>query len=384
MIILHTGFDGLDFALKSSAPPELVAKLEEAKALACETHTETLVTHNGVRFKVAETGGKGGYAYRFDTGPDGATWFIKKPKPGDPWGVRISCHSRGLGLSGLDAVRRDIEATCDNFNLAVPPDGVSIGRVDFAVDIFSPHFKLVPEHFIMHARSRRKTFADLNEMQTHGPSGRFTSVTIGKQPGRQVIVYDKREEVLSKRKVEWPMIWNRNLKNMGLPELDPFDKEKSQVWRVELRMGKKALRERGNIRGFGSLYERLQAEMNQLVQDVTLHVPSGDTNRSRWPLHPLWKVAAEAVATRLFNHIADVPPEVVRDMNLLDKQYEFERSIASFAVTLAVLESYDVETFPFFLERLPMRIVDFLDHHPRDTKQRFIAARKKYAEVLGA
>ena len=128
--------------------------------------------------------------------------------------------------------------TCAKLNLAVPPDGVSIGRVDFAVDILAPEFDLEPEHFIMHARSRRKTFADLEQMQTHGPSGRFKSVTIGKQPGRQVIVYDKRKEVLSKRTVEWPIIWNRNLEKMGLPELDLVDRAKSQVWRVELRMGK--------------------------------------------------------------------------------------------------------------------------------------------------
>ena len=384
MIVVHTGFDGLDLALKSTAPQELVAKLESAKAQACETHTEALVIHNGVQFRVSETGGKGGYAYRFDTGPDGAIWFVKKPKPGDPWGVRISCRSRGLGLNGLDAMRSDIEATCEKLNIAVPPDGVSIGRVDFAVDIFAPDFALVPEHFVLHARSRRKTFADLEQMQTHGPSGRFTSVTIGKQPGRQVIVYDKREEVLSRGKVEWPMIWNRNLEKMGLPKLDPFDRAKSQVWRVELRMGKKALRERGNIRGFGSLYERLQAEMERLVQDVSLHTPCGDTNRSRWPLHPLWKVVSESVATRLFDHTADVQPEVVRDMNLLDKRYEFERSIASFAVTLAVLEGYQMEEFPCFLETLPERVIEFLLGHPRDTEQRFAAAREKYSDMLGA
>lgn len=382
MIIVHTGFDGLDIALKTTAPPELIAKLEEAKAFASESHSETLVRHNGIQFHVAETGGNGGYAYRFNTGSDGAIWFVKKPKKGDPWGVRVSFHSKGLAFKGLEATRAELDQTCAAFGLQIPPDGVSIGRVDFAVDIFAPNFNLDPKDFVMHARSQRKTFSDLSEMQTHGPSGRFTSVTIGKQPGRQVIVYDKREDVLAKRKVEWPMIWNTNLEGMGLPYLDPTARDKSQVWRIELRLGKKALRERANIRGWETFYKFLQAEFDKLAQDVTLHCPSDDSNRSRWPMHPMWSMVQEAIATKLFAHEVSVPLDGVRELNLHEKQYEFLRTVSAHVVTLSVLEGHGLEEFPEFLRELPVLVAEFLFDHPRDVLDRFVAAQEKYAELL--
>lgn len=280
-------------------------------------------------------------------------------------------------------MRAEIDRTCAALGFLIGPEGVRIGRVDFAVDIFAPEFQLDPEAFVMHARTRRKSFSDLTEMQTHGPSGRFTSVTICKQPGRQVIVYDKREEVMAKGKIEWPIIWNRNLEKMGQPWLDPSDIRKSQVWRVELRLGKKALRDRADIKGWASFYDGLQAEMDQLAQDMSLHVPSGDSNRSRWFLHPLWRVVQDTVANRLFDHEAEVDADQVREINLIDKQHEFLRTIAAHCVTLSALERDGPDIFPFFLEELPERIMEFLLEHPRDLHTRFTDSRNKYAKLLG-
>lgn len=73
MIIVHSGLDGLDFSLAAKAPPELVDVLESAQIQAAETHTPTYVTYNDIGFHVAENGGRGGYAFRFDTGPEGGT-----------------------------------------------------------------------------------------------------------------------------------------------------------------------------------------------------------------------------------------------------------------------------------------------------------------------
>lgn len=383
MIAVHSGFDGLDIALKTTPPDALITRLTDAQEFATWGRSDHWTSFNGIRMRVAESGGRGGYKFRFSTGPDGATWFVKEPHPGDPWGVRVSFNSRGLALKGLEATRRELEETCHKLGLVIDPDGVRIGRVDFAVDVFDPHFDLVPEHFVMHARTRRKTHADLDHMQTHGPSGRFTSVTIGKQPGRQVIVYDKREEVLEKNKVEWPMIWSKNLEKMGRAALNPDDPALSQVWRVELRLGKKALRERAEIKGWASFYENLEAEMLKLVHDVSLRSPTGDTNRSRWPLHPLWRVTLDVLEKGIFDHVADVAPEEVADMNLRDKQLEFERSIASFAVTLAVLYGCRIEQFDHFLLTLPKRILNFLHRHPNDLQDRFAKAQSKYHHLLG-
>jgi hypothetical protein len=39
--------------------------------------------------------------------------------------------------------------------------------------------------------------------------------------GRQVIIYDKRREVVDKHKLIWWDIWTGNLAREGLPPLDP-------------------------------------------------------------------------------------------------------------------------------------------------------------------
>lgn len=357
--------------------------LEEAKIIAAANKVQTRASFHGLSFMVAEHEGRGGYAYEIDTGPTGEKWWFKKPRPGGPWGVRISCHSLGLALHGLEKKRTQIKSTSKSLGLLVPPDGVSIGRVDFAVGILAPGFQFDPDSFVIHSRSSHKTHADLEEMQTEGPSGRFSSTTIGKQPGRQVIVYDKRLETVKKRKLEWPLVWNKNIKSMGRPSLYPLDRDGCQVWRVELRLGKRALRDNAGIRGWQTFYNELPFHMNKFATDVSLHVASRDTNRSRWPLHPIWQQVQDEVATKLFEHDVEVPWEEVWQASLSEKQYEFLRNISGHAVTLCVLEGGGPTNLRHALEDLPFKIQEFLSLHPRTIAERCKAAREKYIDYLG-
>ena len=155
MIVLHSAFDGLDIAYKCSPGPELVGILESAKSLAVSNGWETPTEFKGVCFKVAPTGAPG-YSFRIDTGPRGAIWFLKKPNAKDPWGVRVSCKSRPLALKGIEFVRQNLETTLDQLGMRVPSDGVSIGRVDYAIDILQPDFVLDPINFVVSARNQSK------------------------------------------------------------------------------------------------------------------------------------------------------------------------------------------------------------------------------------
>jgi hypothetical protein len=336
---------------------------------------------SGLMIQSGQSGKRGGYAFTFRVDGFNAVWFAKKPKAKDPWGLYVSIGSRELALHGLSKTRENLATLCGALGFRIPPDGTSINRVDFAVDILAPGFVLDPDAFLFHSRANRKAIAEVETVEANGRSGRTTSVTIGKMPGRQVIVYDKREEVLKRRKHEWPLIWNANLKTAGLPPLDLTDRDASQVWRVELRLGKDALRNRHDIRGWGTLYEHLQEEMDQLVQDVTLHIPSADSNRSRWPRHPLWPVVQDAVATRLFVHDARFSPEAVQEVDLQAKREELLKLIASLAVSSAYLDSHTPETFEMSLTRMPVRIVRFLKRHPRGVQERFAEAAAKYGPL---
>lgn len=383
MNILYSGFDGLDLALKTSASPQLVEELEAGKAFSAEFQCDARTVYNGVIIYIGHMGRRGGYAYTFHTGPEGAIWAVKKPKAADPWGVHVSVRSRALALHGLEKVRQDLEATCEKLGFRIPPDGVSIGRVDYAIDILAPNFVLDPNAFVVHSRTKLKTHMDLAISSAHSHSGRVTSVTIGKMPGRQVIVYDKREEVLQKRKHEWPLIWQDAAARLALPPLDMMQREVSQIWRVELRLGKTALRNRTNIRGWVSFYEELEVEMAKLAQDVSMHVASADTNRSRWPLDSVWIFAQMVLADGLFDNDVQVAPELVHAADLRQKQLEFFTLVTAHSVTLAYLENVKVEDVPEFLEGLPYRVEQFLDQHERDAAKRLSEARDKYGWLVG-
>lgn len=248
MIVLHSGFDGLDLALKLNISAKFDALLAELKTEAAEIDGPVGADWKGVRFNIHPTGARGGYAYRIDTGPDGDIWFLKRPNKRDPWGARVSAKSAALLCRGLPGWRTRLERLARLFSDSGQPIEVSISRVDVAVDILDPDFVPDDNCFVMHSRTRKKAIGEI--IETNGVSGRLTSVTIGKMPGRQMILYDKREEIMTKGKREWPVIWNKTLERRGLPTLNMADPSVSRVWRIEARAGRVICRT-GGMFGLG-------------------------------------------------------------------------------------------------------------------------------------
>ena len=144
----------------------------------------------------------GGAGYRFilKGGQDGATWFFKKPNVKDKWGIRLSFGSFFMATHGLGAAKAHVDHVTAKLGIRFGTDDVSISRADFCVDVLAPDFTLNPEHFVMHSASGRRDHITAEDIAVHGKSGRVTSVTIGGTRNRQVIVYDKRAEVITHKK----------------------------------------------------------------------------------------------------------------------------------------------------------------------------------------
>src|SRR6056297_1703751 len=114
MIVVHKGFDGLDISFQAQTPQEVAGHLEAAKAAAqADRGNPQPLEINGDCMLVTETGAKGGYQCRADTGDFGATWMFKQPNPSDPWGIRVSMKSLPLAIDGLAGAREQIEAFLD-------------------------------------------------------------------------------------------------------------------------------------------------------------------------------------------------------------------------------------------------------------------------------
>ncbi len=215
MELLHKGFDAIDLAYPYHLPKKHIEKLERVKAHSLEQNDSCVAELNGVKFKVAPTGARGGYAFRCHTGRLGEVWFFKKHSRRDQWGIRVSVSAIQCALRGLNGVKEHLEITLSKLGVAFLSGAESIARIDFAMDFLLPDFELVSDNFVMNSRFGKMKHASLNEYKEAGTSGRTTSVTVGKNPNRQLIIYDKRAEVLTKRKDHWLEVWNLKRKREG-------------------------------------------------------------------------------------------------------------------------------------------------------------------------
>lgn len=167
-------------------------------------------------------------------------------------------------------------------------------------------FELDPEHFVAPRKCKISPhFEAGNHLNDHGDQvpkndvslpagsvfsgGRFESVTIGKMPGRQIIVYDKSLAAKVQQTPYWFKAWG----------LDPDDKAYT-VWRVEIRAGRDSWRGvKGPLgrRSYETIEALLQRFLMGALRDIRYVTNRGEvSNVTRAGMHPLWHAAQGAVA----------------------------------------------------------------------------------------
>jgi hypothetical protein len=383
MILIRKGFDGLDIAFPLTVGCEVAEKLRLAKEDAeSNRNGGGLVYHNGLIMNVASSGIGGGYAYAGDTdagGPFGEKWFFKRPTNSkDKWGVRVSCKSLPLALDGLAKVREKIETTLAFLELNYEVGTESIGRVDFALDYFVPNLNPNRHHFVAHSRSRVREVTDA-EVQTDGRPGRVETVTVGKNPGRQIVLYDKRAEIIDNNKVYWLNVWNDALARQGLPVLDMSDRARSEVWRIEFRAYKKHLKNRWNITTWGNLRAELPKLLTKALDDIRFAVPNADTNRARWPDHPLWNMTREALGDDLEGLHSMADQNEIRELLRVERDEMLEDQIKGCMISRAALNGVSDQKFWDYIQRSSYRIVRDMKRSGDRTSKKLTSARAKYA-----
>lgn len=319
--LVNQSIDGLDVAFKGTMPTRVLEALEQAKVQAQAAREAQLCeVVPGLYVDVQETGAIGGYAYRFDTGPDGETWFIKKSEKED-WNVRVSCKSAMLAARGWQGAQKYIMAFLKALGFVVVEE--SIGRVDVAHDLIAPEgFNIDPRLMVAHAQSKVAGYADKYAFapdELLGPlfcwkNHQVQSLTIGKMPGRQVIIYDKSAEVKAKGKAYWWQVWR-------LPE-------NTQVWRVEVRAGKKFLKEKLGVSKWDEVAEILPTLVYQTLEKIRMTDPTkqGQKIVTRRGLHPFWDALLESIRNTYAGLLKPcLPLRVVREerqkmADILDQQ----------------------------------------------------------------
>ncbi len=379
MELLHKGFDAVDLAYPYHLPMELIEKLEATKIRAMEINAPCVVDLKGKKFNVAPTGARGGYAYRCDTGRLGETWFFKKPNRRDPWGIRISVSAIQCALRGLKGVKEHLETTLFKLGVIVFTGAESIARIDFAMDFLFPDFELVSNNFVMNSRFGKMKHASLLEYKEAGTSGRTTSVTVGKNPNRQLIVYDKRAEVLTKRKDHWLEVWNIKRKRDGKPPIALDDPKTSRIWRIELRAYKKHLKEDWHVTNWGHLQKHLPYILRSILNDIRYKVPTRDSNRARWPDHPLWSQAFSELHKEMDNLRSFASEERISEIHRNQKIQIILDQMAGCQIALAGLRNIELKDFYMFVRATSEELSRKMKRDRKRTAEKLERATEKYS-----
>lgn len=173
----------------------------------------------------------------------------------------VTYRSRALWTKGAGALHEAFTAWAASVGLvAVRPE--SLSRVDFTFDYLLPSIDFDEDGILSLSAKDGRWRGD----------GKMQSLQYGK--GDVVLrIYDKVVEILERSDKVWLFqLW-------GLSE---------DVWRIEWQVRKDVLRRFG-LRTFRALFAGQGDVLRYLATEHdSLRIPSEDSNRSRWALHPLW------------------------------------------------------------------------------------------------
>ena len=175
-----------------------------------------------------------------------------------------------------------------------PYKSESLSRVDFTFDYWIDAIDFDEDNFV--------TTAD-KDIQ-HRKNRQVQTFTFGTSP-IMLRVYNKSAEIAEKShdKTWFYPLWGDQQDN---------------VWRIEWEIRKAMLRLKG-VRTFTDLRERQGDVLRPLVESsASLRIRTADSNRSRWPVHPLWSDLSERIAAMdCLGVVRECDPEAQLDERML-------------------------------------------------------------------
>ena len=378
--ILHSGFDKLRVTVQAVLPPEVKAKLALAAETASVVGSDVLFSSGTPVLKLRKPKGRG---FVIDTGPTGANWYIRDTgeKQTNQPALTVDFGALGLATTGLDGAETHFREVMEALKIPYSDHQLRISRTDYAVDFLAPCF--VPDRRALLAPPGTKVteYTGIEETETHAVGNRVTGLRAGGIANRQLAIYDKREKIIKDGNLAWLLIWNTRRATSGLCPLDLTDRRQSQVWRFEYRLGSDFLRNRFEIRDWHDLRSMIGDAYGDALTRMRYCLPSGDSNRSRWPKHLLWALFEDVLGGNLAEHRLGVTQRDVIDANWAAKCREFDRQLLGLFVSRAAVSGVAADAFPNFLENHSAALLRYSEEHPVDLESRLEKARHKYRWV---
>jgi hypothetical protein len=376
---LYAGFDTLEVSFQGALPREILDEMEEAKKTAADNHENQLITigPGQVNGHVGESGMRGGYAFTFSTGPLGELWSFKNNAKPNDWNIGVKVYAESLAAYPYWEIKERLYQRLKDMGCIYGKE--SLRRVDFAMDFLMPEtFTVSIDQFVTHHRSKISPHLKLEDIDkvcgnNDGTyvfrGGRIESVTIGKMPGRQVIVYDKRKAALDLGKLFWFKIWC----------IDPKDRTQI-VWRVELRAGKEELKDCWNIRTFMDLENSIGDVFTYAAQKIRYHDEfQTDANVSRQRQHPLWDAVHICLGQKLTEYRSGLLPNQIKEVVATHQKEIYLSQIIGLIAGLAAIEGLGREEV---LNDLPMQIGQTISNKINDEETTFFESMERTQKRL--
>lgn len=376
-VIVHSGFDGLKFTIQADISPELREKLASAKKHAKETFSDCVIDFGPISLSVTNKGARG---FTTHTGDHGAVWLFQDPEdpiPNNP-GITVDFRAFGLAVGGLNWAEQHFRECMEAFGIKYVETQLRVTRADFAVDMIAPWFEPDRECLILPPGTKSTEYADIDKTETVSSGSRVVGLRAGAVANRQLAIYDKRAEVIQTNKMGWLTIWNAALEVKGKSPLDLKDRDASQVWRFELRLGSKQLRNRFEMRSWQDVRDIIGDAFTDSLGRIRYCIPTADANRARWSTHGLWRQFVSTISNNLLQNRAGVLPSDVIHANRAAKIREMDALLSGLFITRAAISDVSGDGFEGFMERHVETLMRLVDEHPVSVEERITKARRRY------
>lgn len=107
--------------------------------------------------------------------------------------------------------------------------------------------------------------------------------------------------------------------------------------------------------------------------------PTTDTNRSRWPIHGLWRQFDDVISNHLLQNRSGVLPSDVIQANRIAKMRELDAMLSGLFITRAAIHSdVPADEFEEFMERHVEALQRLIEEHSVPLEDRISKAQGRY------
>jgi hypothetical protein len=329
MRVIASGVDALYLSgMVERLPGELLVRMESAREDARRDDAAVEFVLGGMPVAM-QPGPFGRYRYRLQHENALIGFTESRHLPA----VRVQFRAQFLHAVGLDMALSWLYLVMEGADV----DAVwQVSRLDLFADV---------QGWPLTAEDRRAFVARADKRLTHEEGEDLTGLAWGARGGAVMNrIYDKTREIGLSGSDYWPDVWGKS------PEYVPSD----QVERVEFEITREFLRDR-DLHSPEDVLNARRSVWEYLTHDwLSLRIPSGDSNRSRWPVSPAWETVQNAGMDN-----APVGIEVVRTAEQRGDARRLIPMLVGYASTLTA--SYGGETLDDVIE-----VVRFAyDHYER-------------------